>query len=54
VKSIKVTMMSKKGRQFSEENKGVTLQNWQTVMTKKGRQFFFRKNRCDTLSCRPG
>jgi len=31
----------------------VTLQNWQTAMTKKVVRFF-RKNRSDTPSCRPG
>jgi len=43
VKSIKVTVMSKKDRQFFEKKIGLTPQNWQTAMSKKGRQFFFRK-----------
>ena len=57
MKSIKVTVMSdeqKKKKVVSFNGKiNVVSQNWQTVMTKKVASFL-RKNRDDTLSCRPG
>jgi len=58
VKSTKVTVVSKTGRQFSGENKQGydTAELAETVMTKNKvvARFLRKKIEGDTLSCRPG